>query len=318
MKKISTIVILLTLLMGSVQAQTAKEYFESGLAKHKAKDYEGAIKDYDKAITADANYADAYYNRGNCEMALKDLTAAMADYSNAIKSDAKYDRAYYGRASVYVTQKKYTEALSDLDKLVELSPSYPNALTLRGQIRVQTGNKDGGCEDFNKAKALGNEQAEKYIAKFCGKDETVVLALPEKDWKVGDDQQNATVRVVDYVHKNETVDKWTELVNSTTMKGVTGLGMDKAMNLMYEQAKQGSPKAKLTFIDKNEKTEFPWILFEIDNPASKEMKNPESQLWYIVQGNQSLYTNFIAVKKNGVPEDLKTKWIKILKETKIQ
>jgi tetratricopeptide (TPR) repeat protein len=319
MKTVSITCLLFILFLSSVQAQTAKEYFESGLAKHKSKDYEAAIKDYDKAIKADKTYADAYYNRGNCELALKDMKSAMSDYTSAIKANPQYDRAYYGRASINVGQQKYAEALTDLDKLIELVPAYPNALSLRGQIRVQTDNKKGGCEDFAKAKELGDPQADKYIDKFCSKEETLTLALPENEnWKVGDDQDNKIMRVIDYVHKNETLDNWTELVNTTKMKGITGLTMDKAMELMYDQAKKGSPKAKITFIEKDEKAAYPWIIFEIDNPVSKEQKTPESQLWYIVQGKQSLYSNFIAVKKNGIPADLKEKWIKILKQTKLK
>ena len=44
--------------------QTAKEYFNSGYDKAEAKDYYGAISDYNKAIELDPNDAAAYYNRG--------------------------------------------------------------------------------------------------------------------------------------------------------------------------------------------------------------------------------------------------------------
>ena len=94
--------------------------------------------------------------------------------------------------------------------------------------------------------------------------------------------------------------------------------MDKVMDLMFDQAKKTTPKAKLTFIEKDEKAEYPWIIFELNNPVSKELKTPESQLWYVVQGKQSLYSNFITVKKNGVSDELKEKWIKILKQTRVQ
>ena len=44
----------------------------------------------------------------------------------------------------------------------------PNAFTLRGQIRKQTGDNKGACEDFNSAKEMGDSDAEKYITQFCG------------------------------------------------------------------------------------------------------------------------------------------------------
>jgi len=44
--------------------QTAEEYVNSGNQKDDAKDYNGAISDYTKAIELDPNDAGAYYNRG--------------------------------------------------------------------------------------------------------------------------------------------------------------------------------------------------------------------------------------------------------------
>jgi hypothetical protein len=65
----------------------------------------------------------------------------------------------------------------------------------------------------------------------------------------------------------ETVDSWTELANMTTVKGVTGVPMDTAMNFVFEQAKINSPKAKLTLIEKDENAAYPWILFTVEAPV---------------------------------------------------
>ena len=132
--------------------QTSQEHLQNGITKHKQLDFKGAIKDYDKAIKEDKSNKDAYFNRGTCELALKDFKSAMADFNETIELDPKFVKAYYSRASVLVSQEKYADALPDLDKTVALDPSTPNALTLRGQIRAQTGNKKGACEDFNQAK----------------------------------------------------------------------------------------------------------------------------------------------------------------------
>ena len=111
--------------------------------------------------------------------------------------------------------------------------------------------------------------------------------------------------------------KQAELGNMTSIKGVKGIPVDKAMNLMFDQAKQNSPKAKSTFIEKDETAEYPWIIFTTESSSFKNDKNPESQLWYIVQGKQALYTNFRAIKQSTVPADLKEKWITFFKSGKI-
>lgn len=316
---IATIAIFCSL---TVFGQTSNEHLENGIAKHKQQDFKGAIKDYDKAIKADKDNLDAYYNRGTCKLALKDFKSAMTDFSKTIELDPKFIKAYYSRATVFVSQEKYIESLPDLDKTVELGPTFPNALTLRGQIRAQSGNKKGACEDFAQAKQNGDKQADKYLNQFCGNEqqvgESLMLYWPESEnWKIGSSQENNQTTVLELIHSNETLDNWTEFGYMSSIKGATNVPMDKAMNLMFEQAKQNSPKAKLTFIEKDESFDYPWIIFTIEAPNFKNDKRPESQLWYIVQGKTSLYTNFRAVKEATISDELKTKWTKFFKTGKI-
>ncbi len=122
---------------------------------------------------------------------------------------------------------------------------------------------------------------------------------------------------MELIHTNETLENWTEFGYMSAIKGAVNVPMDKAMNLMYEEAKKNSPKAKLTFIEKDEKAEYPWIIFLIEAPSFKDDKKPESQLWYIVQGKTSLYTNFRALKKSSIPADLKASWTAFFKTGKI-
>lgn len=123
--------------------QTADLYLKSGIEKHNAKDYEGAIKEYSKAIKEDKNLRDGYFNHGVCELGLKDFKSAKKDFDKTIELDPTFIKAFYNRATVFVNQEKYAEALPDLDKTIELDQKFSSALTLRGQIRAQTGNKKG-------------------------------------------------------------------------------------------------------------------------------------------------------------------------------
>ncbi|HRO43313.1 MAG TPA: tetratricopeptide repeat protein [Flavipsychrobacter sp.] len=318
-KNLTTFAILCSL---TVFGQTTEEHLQNGIAKHEQRDFKGAIRDYDKAIKADKNNKDAYYNRGTCALAVNDLKAAMTDFNKTIELDPKFVKAYYSRATVFVSEKKYIEALPDLDKTVALDPTTPNALTLRGQIRAQTGNKKEACEDFYNAKAIGDKQAHKYIGQFCGNEqqsgESLMLDWPEtENWKVGSNQENEEMAMIELIHANETLENWTEFGSMISIKGAKNVPMNTAMNMMFEQAKQNSPKAKFTFIEKDESVEHPWIIFTIESPYFNNDKRPESQLWYIVQGKQALYTNFRAVRQAIIPTHLKDKWIKFFKTGQI-
>lgn len=320
MKQLFTI---LTLLFFTISfGQTANDYLKTGIEKHNSKDLDGAIKEYSKAIKVDQNLTVAYLNRGMCELALQDYKLALKDFDKTIELNPKMADAYYSRATVLISQKKYTEALPDLDKTIELLPTTPNALTLRGQIRANTGNKKGACEDFNKAKEIGDKQAENYLSQFCGNKqqdgESLSLHWPENEnWKIGSNQENDEMTMLELIPSNETFENWTEIGTMMAIKGAKNIPVDKAMNMMFEQSKKNSPKAKLTFIEKDESVKFPWIIFTIESPNFKDDKKPESQLWYIVQGKTSLYTNFRAIKKSTIPTDLKDKWIKFFKTGEI-
>lgn len=318
----NTITVLALIFSLAIFGQTSKQHFDNGISKHEKQDFEGAIKAYSKAIKADKKNKDAFFNRGSCKLALKDYSAAMKDFDKTIKLDPKFAKAYYSRATVFVSQQKYAKALPDLDKTVELNPTIPNVLTLRGQIRAQTGNKEGACEDFTHAKKIDDAQADKYLSQFCGVGtplkEALMLDWPDSEkWKVGSNQENDQVDMIELIHSDETLENWTEMGTMMSIKGVKNVPMDKAMNMMYAEAKKKSSKAKLTFIEKDESVEHPWIIFIIESPSFKNDKIPESQLWYIIQGKTALYTNFRAVKKATISPNLKEKWIKFFKTGKV-
>lgn len=148
--------------------------------------------------------------------------------------------------------------------------------------------------------------------------ESLMLDWPDSEhWKIGDDQENSQMRVLDLIHENETIDNWTELGNMTYIKGLTGVPMDTAMEIMFNQAKGNAPKATLTFIEKDEKGVYPWIIFTIEAPGFNNDATPESQLWYIIQGKQGLYTNFRAIKKAKISEELKKKWTVFFKTGRV-
>jgi tetratricopeptide (TPR) repeat protein len=59
-------------------------YFKSGYAKG-ARDIDGAIADFTKAIEANPKYAEAYYYRGLARHAKRDLDGAIADFTKAVE-----------------------------------------------------------------------------------------------------------------------------------------------------------------------------------------------------------------------------------------
>ncbi len=70
----------------------AEEYYDSGVEKANSGDYQGAIKDYDKAIEINPKDAEAYYNRGLAKIGLGQKYSGCLDLSRAGKLG--YSKAY--------------------------------------------------------------------------------------------------------------------------------------------------------------------------------------------------------------------------------
>jgi hypothetical protein len=147
-----------------------------------------------------------------------------------------------------------------------------------------------------------------------GKTENLKIIWPEEyKWKIGSNQEDKSVHMMELIPGNERIEKWTIIGTMLSIKGAKNVPMDAAMSMTFDQTKSGAPNAKLTMIEKDEKSLHPWILFKIEAPNFKNDKNPESQLYYIVQGDQSLYSNFVAIKQKVLTDEFVAKWAKVFK-----
>jgi hypothetical protein len=62
----------------------------------------------------------------------------------------------------------------------------------------------------------------------------------------------------------------------------------------------------------------PWVLFKIESPQFNNDKTPESQLYYLIQGETSVYPNFVAIKSKNISDDFFKKWASIFKNSKLK
>ena len=108
-------------------------YFFRGNIRDRNGDYNGALKDFDKAIELNPGYTLAYNNRGIIKGIKGELEAALEDFNKALEYEPEYRDGYYNRGNV----KYYLEWRQE------------------------------ACMDWQKAAALGSAQAEKILNKYC-------------------------------------------------------------------------------------------------------------------------------------------------------
>lgn len=128
--------------------------YSLGIEKSDAKDYAGAIIDFNKAIELNPEYVRAYYERGRTQARLGDNASAIASCTQTIKIDPQDADAYYGRGTVKARLGNYIEAIVDLDKAIELDAQHANAYTNRGLVKLGLGKSEDTRGNIEEAQRL--------------------------------------------------------------------------------------------------------------------------------------------------------------------
>ncbi|WP_051410946.1 tetratricopeptide repeat protein [Synechococcus sp. CC9616] len=111
----------------------ATQYFNQGVEKYEAGNYQGAIDDFNKAIEINPQDADAYNNRGGAKIELGDYQGAIDDWSKAI----------------------------------EINPKDAVAYLSRGVARELVYDLEGACRDWRKAADFGLKEPAEWVKNQC-------------------------------------------------------------------------------------------------------------------------------------------------------
>jgi len=113
----------------------------------------------------------------------------------------------------------------------------------------------------------------------------------------------------------DNANNWNMFASMMQLKEVKIISTDKVVQIYKESSRKESPRAKLTILDKNDTTKYKWIVFKIEIESFPDDVKPESQLFYAIQGESTLYVNYIAVKEKELKEDFVKKWTPIFKNS---
>ena len=131
--------------------EEAKKYYHLGVECYNNNDFEGAIKDYTKAIAIDSDFIDAYNDRGAVYYEIGKYEDAINDYTKVIslKSDCK--EAYNNRGASYSALKKYKDAINDYNEALNIDSEYKWSYNNRGIIYSRFGKYEDAINDFESA-----------------------------------------------------------------------------------------------------------------------------------------------------------------------
>ncbi|MFM7887991.1 MAG: tetratricopeptide repeat protein, partial [Pseudanabaena sp.] len=113
-------------------------HYNSGLEKYNRDDYQGAIRDYTKAIEFNYLNIDAYINRGSAKCEAGDYVGAIDDYTIGINYEttliAPKADVYHLRCRAKRQLNDIQGAIEDISKAIEIDNSLPDYYYERGDL----------------------------------------------------------------------------------------------------------------------------------------------------------------------------------------
>jgi len=117
-----------------VLSQSPKKYCDAAEKFEKAKNYEGAIENYSKALEMDPKFEKAYIARALCYEKINFKMEAVEDYKKAMVFNPKEKEYYYNAGRLLADLNKNPEADEMLRKAIERDKGYTEALAIETNV----------------------------------------------------------------------------------------------------------------------------------------------------------------------------------------
>lgn len=131
--------------------------------KFRAGDFNGGVKDYNKAIRDAENNPDLYLGRGKCYMKMGKTKQAINDFTQSIQLYPDYLAAYVNRAAVYKQEQDYPLAIADLSMALSLDRKNIELHVERSEVNQLAGNLDAAISDYSQAIEIDSLYGKLYL-----------------------------------------------------------------------------------------------------------------------------------------------------------
>jgi tetratricopeptide (TPR) repeat protein len=152
-------------------ASLGKIWYDRGIEKYRAEDYQSAVLNFTNAINADSQNCEYYFARGASRYEIEEYQDAIEDCTHSIIINCKHTIAYHWRGYAKAKLGDYYGAIIDYDRTIADYDSNPNiaiegnhtgAYQSRGDAKMKLGNYEGAISDYNHAISIGNKNADTY------------------------------------------------------------------------------------------------------------------------------------------------------------
>lgn len=120
-----------------LRTTSAKPVARRGLVYHRAKNYDAAIAEYDKAIGIEPGFAPAYRGRAESYFGKRDFQKAKADYDEYLKLNSGSQSALVRYAQFLYLVQDYKQSLELIAKLEQTGVDNNTLLRIKGYDQVE-------------------------------------------------------------------------------------------------------------------------------------------------------------------------------------
>jgi tetratricopeptide (TPR) repeat protein/CHAT domain-containing protein len=143
------------LLERELPAGQLETYFNQGMDKLEAGEYEAALQLFDQVLLYDSNHYRAWINRGNALGNLGQLEAAIASYERALELKDDVAAAWSNRGDALADLGRWQEAASSWQKSLDIRPNHAKTWFNRGiALGAHLGNWEEALHCWDRAAEL--------------------------------------------------------------------------------------------------------------------------------------------------------------------
>ena len=146
----------------STRRNDAAFYNNRGIDYRKEGKLDLAIKDFDKAIELNPEFAEAYNNLGNTYDDKGDFDKAIVNFNTAVKFKSDFVDAYVNRGVAYGKRDEFNKAINDFTTAIDLDPNHAGAYFNRGNAYLLKGDLEKAIENYDTSIKLDPDDAQSY------------------------------------------------------------------------------------------------------------------------------------------------------------
>ena len=149
-------------------AEAAPYFYARAGERVEKGDYRLAVADYNQydTLMLGRHNADFYYVREQAEVKARQFQQALIDIEVATRMVPREPLYWAEKSNLLIRLKMNKEAIASAEQCIALDPEYSDGYLLKGLATIHNGDKKAGLPLLEKARELGNEQAQGLIDKY--------------------------------------------------------------------------------------------------------------------------------------------------------